>query len=425
MSSSEPTSYSQQTEEAIDGTTAIVSFIIPANEYSVESTATKTANAPLPTPLPPPRRVASTTWRSSLSSSFNNLRLSATGSSSTGRRRSSAILDDRIYSLLEFDHPKENTELLESSSSIILPPEAEDVAAPSYIPTNLNVYWLLLTLLAVWFLFIFTPHALVKRGGVGQDAPLVIHMLGIYFLYVACINNTIMTPSTTFVLGGKQTARPFHIFIGRFGMISGICSMISGLVLAWNPMREFPRHHAIVATVVGAIQVSLQVVGYSAIKRYQQMKREISDMDDERSTTTTTTAQEDTGGDRRDQLKIKCKTALKLHIICMVGIFVVPCSGAAMLRLGIEFFFTLILVIVIWPCYSYYVYLRKLNKPTPIVPEVETGAEDEIQSCKSEMMVVRDHMQHDRGPHSCVSSTVPGDTTMILGVVEENCTNDL
>jgi hypothetical protein len=89
------------------------------------------------------------------------------------------------------------------------------------------------------------------------------------------------------------------------------------------------------------------------------------------------------------ELKNRCKAALKRHIICMLGIFVVPCSGAAIVRFGaqvgepqiIRAIGSFLVIFVIWPSYAYY-FIRRLNKPTS--QEVEIVDEDDLQICEKD-----------------------------------------
>ena len=94
---------------------------------------------------------------------------------------------------------------------------------------NINIYWLGATILAIWFLFIHSPPILIERK-VLHDLPFLTHLIGAYSLYLACIFNTLFTPST---LNGKS--RYLHVYMGRLSLIAGMIGFMYGLFCSWWP----------------------------------------------------------------------------------------------------------------------------------------------------------------------------------------------
>ena len=94
------------------------------------------------------------------------------------------------------------------------------------LPATLDLHWVLGTCLCIWFLWIYAPVILAAKDYI--PSLLYIHLFGVYSIYMACVHNTLLTPST---FGGA--ARPFHIAIGRLGFILGIVGFVSGFILTW------------------------------------------------------------------------------------------------------------------------------------------------------------------------------------------------
>lgn len=227
------------------------------------------------------------------------------------------------------------------------------------LPKNLNVYWTGVTTLAAWFLFVHSPPILIKRHLL-QDLPFAFHLIGAYTIYLACIFNTMLTPST---LDGK--AKPWHVAVGRIEMIAGILSFLFGAVCSWWPTRDLPpTGFAIGITIGGSFQVFYQVMGYIAIKKYQRLKQRVIEM-------------EASSGDgieaeaaSLEQLKKDRDEALVEHILSMVALFAVGCSAPAMIRFGSSLGLSmnaslvvglLLLIAIIRPYAN--IYIRRL-KPT-------------------------------------------------------------
>lgn len=187
------------------------------------------------------------------------------------------------------------------------------------LPKNLNIYWVVASSVAIWFLFIHAPPFIIRRKFY-QDIPMATHLAGAYTIYLACMFNTMFTPST---LHGK--ARPWHIWIGRVGMVSGVVSFVIGLYCAWWPYREMapPLGFSIGITVGGVMQVLTQKNGYLAIKRFGLLKREVEEM-----------VRLNQRGEPLEKLKQEKEAALRSHIYNMVCLFVVACGIPAGLRIA-------------------------------------------------------------------------------------------
>lgn len=189
------------------------------------------------------------------------------------------------------------------------------------LPKNLNFYWLAFTGLAIWFLFIHSPPLLIQND-VYNDIPFAAHLAGAYLINIACIVNTMSTPST---LNGK--ARGLHIFVGRVGMVAGALGFVFGVVCAWWPTRDLPpTGFRIGITIGGCAQLLYQYLGYRAIKRYQTLKQQVLEI--EASSVVL---------DDRIRLESDRDEALAEHIVNMVALFVVGCSAPGMVRLVLMF----------------------------------------------------------------------------------------
>ena len=127
------------------------------------------------------------------------------------------------------------------------------------LPKNLSIYWSISTVLAFWFLFIHAPPLLIKRDAI-RDAPFMLHLFGAYSVYLGCVFNALLTPST---IGGK--ARPWHIGVGRFAMIGGLFGIVFGYWKSWIPFGATPMSFAIPEVSEHEIEsVSLLLVGKCA-----------------------------------------------------------------------------------------------------------------------------------------------------------------
>lgn len=187
------------------------------------------------------------------------------------------------------------------------------------MPNNLSIYWVFATSIACWFLFLHSPPFIIRRK-VFQDFPLAAHMVGAYTIYLTCIFNTMFTPSS---LHGK--ARPFHVWIGRIGMVMGLISFALGLFCAWWPYRQVrpPFAFSFGVTIGGLAQIAAQRRGYRAIRRFRTLKAEVEE-------------KEKMGLKREelDELKQAKESALRNHIYNMVALFVAACGIPAGLRLS-------------------------------------------------------------------------------------------
>ena len=191
---------------------------------------------------------------------------------------------------------------------------------------NFNIYWFVSTLLAVWFLFVHSPSILYTRK-VWNDPLFLLHLFGSYTIYLACVHNSLITPSLS-----KCT----HIWLGRIGMIMGIVSFIAGLILSWTRIESVGIDCAIFISLGGLGQMASQYMGYRAIKRYQYISKELSERQHYRYMSNNgdrTTSKDIIDNDNQCQLlQIKKDEALKEHVKFMIMLFVLACGIPAVMR---------------------------------------------------------------------------------------------
>ena len=75
-----------------------------------------------------------------------------------------------------------------------LPSAAAETSAVSLFP-HLNWYWIGGTGLAFWFFVVHTPPFLRQHAGLSRSGRFIGHLIGVVGVYVACIHNTLITPS--------------------------------------------------------------------------------------------------------------------------------------------------------------------------------------------------------------------------------------
>eukprot|EP00438_Fugacium_kawagutii_P028672 Skav214050 [mRNA] locus=scaffold2017:366117:367035:- [translate_table: standard] len=120
---------------------------------------------------------------------------------------------------------------------------------------NLTIYWFGATGLLLWFFFIHAPPVLIKDH-VLQRPILSLHLCGALGISAACIHNSLLTPSLF-----EGQARPFHVYIGRFGLIS----FCFGAYVAWFQCDDLG--FATMISLGGLAQLNAQRNGYRAIQR--------------------------------------------------------------------------------------------------------------------------------------------------------------
>ena len=198
-------------------------------------------------------------------------------------------------------------------------PDDQGIEIFSMIPKNLTIYWALASSIAIWFLFIHAPEFVIRRK-VYADFPLGTHLIGAYSIYLACIFNTLFTPST---LNGE--ARPWHIWIGRVGMVSGLLSFGFGLFCAWWPYRPIrpPLGFSIGITIGGIAQIATQRAGYRAIQRFYVLKAKLTELEEAKA-----------ASEEIEELKKQKESALRAHVYNMVTLFVAACGIPAGLRIA-------------------------------------------------------------------------------------------
>jgi hypothetical protein len=189
----------------------------------------------------------------------------------------------------------------------------------SPVEKNVNLYWIGASGLAIWFLFIHSPPILRARHAL-MDPAFVWHLLGAYSIYLACIHNTLVTPSV---------ARSQHVWVGRIGMILGVVGFGFGLYIAWWPWRDLPpRGFYIGITIGGIAQIVLQIRGYASIRRFKALRERLS----EAPSTESDTLMVD-----REELEADKAKALITHIESMISLFVIACGTPAAMRIAGKF----------------------------------------------------------------------------------------
>eukprot|EP00525_Craspedostauros_australis_P014044 CAMPEP_0198114198 /NCGR_PEP_ID=MMETSP1442-20131203/5651_1 /TAXON_ID= /ORGANISM="Craspedostauros australis, Strain CCMP3328" /LENGTH=243 /DNA_ID=CAMNT_0043771457 /DNA_START=328 /DNA_END=1059 /DNA_ORIENTATION=- len=188
-------------------------------------------------------------------------------------------------------------------------PNQQQQRPSAKIPLARIAYWTVGTALAVWFLGIHAPPYIRKHEA---DSLFYIHLVGAYGLYLACIHNSMITPSLQ---------RHLHVWMGRMGMVMGIVGFVFGAILALGRFIYIDPTFAIAITSGGIFQLMAQFFGYRSIRRYQQIKARLEDG----------SVTED---DDKEALKAEQHTCLQFHIGNMAGLFFSACGIPAMIRLS-------------------------------------------------------------------------------------------
>lgn len=181
----------------------------------------------------------------------------------------------------------------------------------SFVPKNLNVYWLFASGLCVWFLFIHTPIWLSSRMGKLLDFPFVFHLIGVVCIYTACVINSLITPSWN---------KSIHVWVGRVGLVCGYVGFALGAYITWGRPGVDPSF-GIPITMGGIAQMYCQIFGYRAIKKYQQVKLKIDNLPLDTSTGAVKALEEE---------RI---AHLMTHVGYMLGLFVCACGIPAAMRI--------------------------------------------------------------------------------------------
>jgi hypothetical protein len=180
---------------------------------------------------------------------------------------------------------------------------------------NLNLYWLTGTGLAFWLLAVHTPPFLRARPDLYRSVLFLFHLVGAGGVYLACIHNTLITPSMW-----KGVARTHHVWVGRIGLVLGFIGFIAGFVLTWfrrNPNLGF----AIPISIGGCLQMISQYQGYWSIQEYIDLKAQIVMLPPSAD------PQLKAGLTRRKS------EALRRHVFNMISLFFLGCGIPAIIRL--------------------------------------------------------------------------------------------
>ena len=212
------------------------------------------------------------------------------------------------------------------------------------VPPTLNASWVLSTVLCFWFLFIHSPIVLFRKDSI--EPLLYVHLVGAYSIYLVCVHNTLLTPST---FGGL--ARPFHIWGGRIGLVLGTIGFFSGCVLTWivlDPQDDMG--FSIGITIGGISQILCQVFGYRSIRLFQEVRAKIK-------------AKEYKNSEELLILEDEQDKHLCVHVIFMVNLFVQACGVPAAIRLGgMMGVIATVLLILLLICLSYFMAQPILKK---------------------------------------------------------------
>src|SRR3569623_1096147 len=172
---------------------------------------------------------------------------------------------------------------------------------------TLNPYWIVASSLAVWFLFVHSPPILLQPRTL--ERPLfVVHLVGAYLVYIACILNTGRKPWSSLTS---------HVLIGQIGMIAGVIGFVGGLLYVILHFHEIDIGFSIPITIGGLLQMNLQYQGYKAIQKYRQVKVQLI-----------TATKEDAL-----VLQEQRNDYLRTHISCMIALFCMGCGVPAAMRL--------------------------------------------------------------------------------------------
>ncbi len=184
---------------------------------------------------------------------------------------------------------------------------------PATATASFTASWIAATTLCIWFLWIHAPIVLAAKDYI--QPLLYVHLIGAYSVYLVCVHNTILTPSA---LNGA--AKPFHIWLGRAGLILGAIGFVTGFVLVWFVL-DYTQDwgFSIGITYGGIAQMQLEIEGWRAIKKFQMIKAQII-------------AEE--YGNREELLLLEDEQDAQLmtHIQSMIRLFVLACGIPALLR---------------------------------------------------------------------------------------------
>jgi hypothetical protein len=210
----------------------------------------------------------------------------------------------------------ENNTLTTHNTRMMNSPTDPDNKKPSHFCKNLNIYWLAATGVAVWFLLIHAPPILAKRPLL-SDPLFYIHLLGAYGVYLACIHNSLVTPSIH---------RLAHVAVGRCGMVLGVISFVFGAYITWTRVAGSDMGFSISITIGGILQVTNQYWGMQGIWRYRQLKEEIASL---------TLIMDNNNDDeiKLQELMNERDKALNIHKQAMLAVFVMGCGIPAAIRM--------------------------------------------------------------------------------------------
>jgi len=176
--------------------------------------------------------------------------------------------------------------------------------------------WAAATSLCIYFLFIYAPKHLALEKTDTIPPLLIIHLIGAYSIYLACVHNILITPRC---FNGR--ARPFHVWIGRFGLILGVVGFVSGVIVTWV-VNDYTQNmgFSIGITIGGILQMYLQTSGYVSIRHFTKIREQIL-------------TSEYKNKEELYALEDEQDTHLIRHISSMINLFVFACGVPAIMRL--------------------------------------------------------------------------------------------
>ena len=205
---------------------------------------------------------------------------------------------------------------------------------------NKNLYWILSTTLAVWFLFLHAPKFWqTRRLMSNRDLLLAIHILTAGGVYLSCAHNCFMTPSR---FGAISLF--CHRWVGRMGLVAGTISFGLGTYLAWSRLDILQQvsstttvgtttlGFAIPITFGGIMQILCQIKGFKAIRTYQALREQ--EQEEQISSNNMNANNVNTRRQRLETLRQDKQKALGTHIGYMISLFVCACGIPAGIRLA-------------------------------------------------------------------------------------------
>ena len=141
-----------------------------------------------------------------------------------------------------------------------------------------------------------------------KTAPLVVHLVSVYLVYLICMWNCYHTPSH-----GPHYCTA-HVWLGRLAvLVLGPLGYLSGLYLSWNSQYSTARGLAIGLTSGGAAQMLASAIGYFGIWKWRKAGA---------------------GGGTEAEREKQREFWMMVHMCGMIAVFLPSCGTPALMRLG-------------------------------------------------------------------------------------------